>query len=220
MLQFFAYSWSPSLVICGETSNTTTALHLQQFFFPFLAIDCKCARSSIIANASTMLNDIILCTVMSKMCCSMTLQFISNVEVGEKIFDGATMIFSLHAQWWGAILAIFLRHHIFLPLLGFLMYPGGDALSNHPKQYKLSVNWKKMDLNCKKNTLPQDYKVCENVMKFPQPSPLSPQSQKFDEFFLRKQGIFDKDFFFFWGLNFTSFQRFTNFQKPAKFILP
>jgi hypothetical protein len=75
--------------------------------------------------------------------------------------------------------------------------PRGNALNNHPKQDKLNVNWKKLDLNYKKNTLPQDYKVCENVMKFPWPSPLSPQSQEFDDFFLQKQGIFNKYFFFF-----------------------
>jgi hypothetical protein len=38
-----------------------------------------------------------------------------------------------------------------------LNVPGGDGLNNHPKQDKLSVNWKKLDLNYKKNTLPQDY---------------------------------------------------------------
>jgi hypothetical protein len=108
------------------------------------------------------------------------------VELGKKIFDKDTMIFSLHAQRWGAILAIFLCHHIFLSLLGFLMYPIGVVLASHPKQDKLTINWKKMDLNCKKNTQPQDYKVCENVMKFPQPSPPSPQFQEFDEFFLLK----------------------------------
>jgi hypothetical protein len=89
------------------------------------------------------------------------------VEVGEKIFGGATMIFSLHAQWWGAIQAVFLHHHFFLPLLGFLMYLSGDALSNHAKQDKLSI-WK-LHLNYQKNTLPQDYKVCENLMKSPSP---------------------------------------------------
>jgi len=78
------------------------------------------------------------------------------------------------------------------------MYPGGDVLSNHPKQDKFNVHWKKLDLNYKKHTLPQGYKVCENVMKFPWPSPPSPQSQEFDEFFLRKQHkFFYRDFFFF-----------------------
>jgi hypothetical protein len=57
-------------------------------------------------------------------------------------------------------------------------------------------------------------------MKFPRPSPLSPQSQEFDEYFLRKQGIFDKDFLFFLRFEFYKLQGFTNSQKPTKFILP
>jgi hypothetical protein len=74
----------------------------------------------------------------------------------------------------------------FFAVAGVLNVPRGDALSNQPKQDKLNANWKKLDPNCKKNTLPQDYKVCENVMKFSRPSPLSPKSQEFDELFLRK----------------------------------
>ncbi len=113
-------------------------------FFHFLAFNCECARSSIVSNASTMLNDIILCAMMSKMCCSRTLQFISNVEVGEKIFGRATMIFSLHAQWWGGNLAVSLHHHIFLLLLGFLMYPVEMVLTIIPNKTNLVLigkNW-------------------------------------------------------------------------------
>ncbi len=86
---------SPSLVICGETNNTTIAPHLQQFFPPFLAFDCDCARSSIVVDASTMLNDAILCTMTLGMCCSMMLRSISNVKVGENFFGRAMIVFNL-----------------------------------------------------------------------------------------------------------------------------
>ncbi len=117
------------------------------------------------------------------------------------------MIFNLHAQWWGAILAIFLHHHIFLSLLGFLMYPIGVVLGSHPKQDKLIVHWKKLDLNCKKNTQPQDYKVCENVMKFPWPSPPlpPPNFKNLTNFSFGNKEFLTKTFSFFLGLNFTSF---------------
>jgi hypothetical protein len=82
-------------VICGETNNTTAAPHLQQIFFPFLAFDCECARSSVVVDASTMLNDTILHTMTLRMCWSMMPRLISNVEVGEKIFGGAMMVFNL-----------------------------------------------------------------------------------------------------------------------------
>ncbi len=72
MLQIFAHSQSPSLVICGETSNTTVVPHLQPIFFPFLAFDCECARSLVVVDVSTMLNDAILRAMTLGMCCSMT----------------------------------------------------------------------------------------------------------------------------------------------------
>jgi hypothetical protein len=78
------------------------------------------------------------------------------VELGKKIFDRDMMIFNLHAQWWGAILAIFLHHHIFLSLLGFLMYPIGVVFGSHPKQDKLTINWKKNGPKLqKKHTTPR-----------------------------------------------------------------
>ncbi len=92
MLQIFAHSQSLNLAIHGEMSNTTTTHHLQQFFFPFLAFNCECARSSVVVDVSTMLNDIILDTVILEMCCSGNPQSISNVEVGEKIFGDALMV--------------------------------------------------------------------------------------------------------------------------------
>lgn len=190
------------------------------FFFLFLLLIVSVQGRQLLQMLQQMLNDIILRTMMSKMCCSKTPLFTSNVEVGEKIFGGAMMIFNLHAQWWGVILVVFLRHHIFLPLLGFLMYPGGDALSNHPKQDKLNANWKKLDPNCKKNTLPQDYKVCENVMKFSRPSPLSPPISRIWWTFPSKTGNFWQRLFLFLRFEFYKLQRFTNSQKPAKFILP
>jgi hypothetical protein len=49
--------------------------------------------------------------------------YLKNVEVGKKIFDRTTMIFSLHAQWWGAILAFFLCHHFFYTVVGVLNVP-------------------------------------------------------------------------------------------------
>ncbi len=129
----------------GEMSNTTTTLHLQHFFFPFLAFNCECARSSIVANASTMLNDAILHAMMSKMCSSRTPQFISNVELGKKIFYRDTMIFSLHVQWWGAILAIFLCHHIFFVIVGVLNVPHWSCFwqSSQTRQtyYQLEKKW-------------------------------------------------------------------------------
>jgi hypothetical protein len=86
---------SPSLVICGKTNNTTTIPHLQQLFSHFLAFDYECARSSIVVDASTMLNDAILRTMTLRMCCSMMPRLISNVKVGEKIFGRAMMVFNL-----------------------------------------------------------------------------------------------------------------------------
>ncbi len=72
---------------CHSSSTT--------IFFPFLAFDCECARSLFVVDASTMLNDAILCVVTLRMSFSMMPRSISNVEVGEKIFGRATMVFSL-----------------------------------------------------------------------------------------------------------------------------
>ncbi len=84
--------------------------------------------SLVVANVSTMLNDVILCAITLEMCYSGTLHSISNVKVGEKIFGEVMKVFSLQAQQWGAILASFLGCHIFLPLPEFLMFHSGHAL--------------------------------------------------------------------------------------------
>jgi hypothetical protein len=92
-----------------------------------------------------MLNDAILHAMMSKMCSSRTPQFISNVELGKKIFYRDTMIFSLHVQWWGAILAIFLCHHIFFVIVGVLNVPHWSCFwqSSQTRQtyYQLEKKW-------------------------------------------------------------------------------
>ncbi len=60
-------------------------------FFPFLAFNCECARSSVVADVSTMFNDIILRVMTLEMCSSGTPQSISNVEVGRRF---------LAKLWW------------------------------------------------------------------------------------------------------------------------
>jgi hypothetical protein len=86
-----------NLLIHGEMSNTIAIPHLQQLFFLFL-LSIVNARSLVAADVSTMFNDIILRMMTLEMCSSGTPQSISNVEVGEKIFGEAVMVFNLQAQ--------------------------------------------------------------------------------------------------------------------------
>jgi hypothetical protein len=43
------------------------------------------------------------------------------------IFVGVTIVFTLHAQWWGVVSNGFFNCHFFLPLPRHLVYPNGNA---------------------------------------------------------------------------------------------
>ncbi len=138
-LQTFAHYWSLGLVKHEEMNNKVVALHQQQKRFLFFVFDWNCRASLETPYASTRFVNVILHMVMSTSQNSRTLQLTIHMEVKWVIFVGATMVFILQVQWWGAIsnsfLIIYIYIYIYIPLTGHLMYHDGDALiANHLDQ--------------------------------------------------------------------------------------
>jgi hypothetical protein len=123
MLQIFAHF--PITKSCDTWNNEQHNCYSSSTIkkFPFLTFDCECARSLVVVDASTMLNAAILLAVTLGMCFSMMPQSISNVEMGEKIFGRATMVFSLYEQQWGAILAVFFMLSYFFAIARIINVP-------------------------------------------------------------------------------------------------